>query len=72
MSYFNYVYQNNDLLIKFKGEIDSSKSSMKQGIQYKAPVSRFSKYQTLNDEQNLVKNKLVGKLTFLERKNRYK
>jgi len=24
MSYFNYVYQNNDLLIKFKGEIDSS------------------------------------------------
>ncbi|MBR0490856.1 MAG: hypothetical protein IJJ82_02275 [Clostridia bacterium] len=56
----------------YKGEIDSSKSSMKQGIQYKAPVSRFSKYQTLNDEQNLVKNKLVGKLTFLERKNRYK
>ncbi|MBO4293203.1 MAG: DEAD/DEAH box helicase family protein [Clostridia bacterium] len=56
----------------YTGQIDISKSGMKQGIQYRAPVSRFSEYQTLNDEQNLAKNKLVGKLTLLERKDEYK
>jgi len=55
----------------YKGEIDISKSGLRQGIQYRAPVSRFSKYQTLNDEQNLAKNKLVGKLTLLERKDEF-
>ncbi|MBO6243469.1 MAG: DEAD/DEAH box helicase family protein, partial [Clostridia bacterium] len=55
----------------YKGEIDISKSGLRQGIQYRAPVSRFSKYQTLNEEQNLAKNKLVGKLTLLERKDEF-
>lgn len=56
----------------YTGEIDISKSGLRQGIQYRAPVSRFSKYQTLNEEQNLAKNKLVGKLTLLERKDDFK
>lgn len=55
----------------YKGEIDISKSGLRQGIQYRAPVSRFSKYQTLNDEQNLAKNKIVGKLSLLERKDEF-
>ena len=55
----------------YTGQIDISKSGLRQGIQYKAPVSRFSKYQTLNEEQNLAKNKLVGKLTLLERKDEF-
>lgn len=55
----------------YKGEIDIAKSGLKQGIQYRAPISRFSKYQTLSEEQNLVKNKIVGKLTLLERQKNY-
>ena len=52
----------------YKGQIDISKSGMKQGIQYKKPQARLSRYQALSDEQNLEKNKLVGKLTLLENK----
>lgn len=57
--------------LTYKGEIDFAKRGLKQGIQYRTPISRFSKYQTLSEEQNLVKNKIVGKLTLLERKEEY-
>ena len=57
---------------KYWGVINSSKSCIKKGIEYRASVSRFSNYKTINENQNLEKNKLVGKLTLLERKNRYK
>ena len=52
----------------YKGEIYTSISGIKQGIQYKRPYERLSSYQTLNKEQNLEKNKVVGKLTLLENK----
>ena len=48
--------------------IDTSKSRMKKGIVYKAPLSRISSFQALNDEQTLGKNKIVAKLTILEQK----
>ena len=48
--------------------IDTSKSGMKKGIVYKAPLSRISSFQALNDEQTLEKNKIVAKLTILEQK----
>ena len=48
--------------------IDTSKSGMKKGIIYKAPLARVSSFQALNDEQTLEKNKIVAKLTILEQK----
>ena len=48
--------------------IDTSKSGTKKGIVYKAPLSRISSFQALNDEQTLEKNKIVAKLTILEQK----
>ena len=48
--------------------IDTSKSGMKKGIVYKAPLARVSSFQALNDEQTLEKNKIVAKLTILEQK----
>ena len=48
--------------------IDTSKSGMKKGIVYKAPLARVSSFQTLDDEQTLEKNKIVAKLTILEQK----
>ena len=48
--------------------IDTSKSGMKKGIVYKAPLSRISSFQALDDEQTLEKNKIVAKLTILEQK----
>ena len=50
-----------------KEKIDSNKAKMRKGISYKLPYARISSYQTLNEEQSLEKNKIVGKLTFLER-----
>ena len=41
---------------------------MKKGIVYKAPLSRISSFQALDDEQTLEKNKIVAKLTILEQK----
>ena len=43
--------------------IDTSKSGMKKGIIYKAPLARVSSFQALDDEQTLEKNKIVAKLT---------
>ena len=48
--------------------IDISKSGMKKGIVYKAPLARVSSFQALDDEQTLEKNKIVAKLTILEPK----
>ena len=48
--------------------IDTSKSGMKKGIVYKAPLTRVSSFQALDDEQTLEKNKIVAKLTILEQK----
>ena len=48
--------------------IDTSKSGMKKGIIYKAPLARVSSFQALDDEQTLEKNKIVAKLTILEQK----
>ena len=48
--------------------IDISKSGMKKGIVYKAPLARVSSFQALDDEQTLEKNKIVAKLTILEQK----
>ena len=47
--------------------IDISKSGMKKGIVYKAPLARVSSFQALDDEQTLEKNKIVAKLTVLEK-----
>ena len=48
--------------------IDTSKSGMKKGIVYKAPLARVSSFQALDEEQTLEKNKIVAKLTILEQK----
>ena len=47
--------------------IDISKSGMKKGIVYKAPLARVSSFQALDDNQTLEKNKIVAKLTILEK-----
>ena len=47
--------------------IDISKSGMKKGIVYKAPLARVSSFQALDDKQTLEKNKIVAKLTVLEK-----
>ena len=54
---------------RFKSEeiLDKSKASMKKGISYISPVARISSYQALNKEQSLEKNKIIAKLTLLER-----
>ena len=47
--------------------IDASKAKLRKGITYRAPVARISSYQALNEEQSLEKNKIIAKLTLLER-----
>ncbi len=50
-----------------KESLDPNKARPRKGIKYKAPVARISSYQTLNEEQSLEKNKIIAKLTLLER-----
>ena len=50
-----------------KGELDVSKAKPRKGISYRSPVARISNYQALNEEQSLEKNKIIAKLTLLER-----
>ncbi len=50
-----------------KEPLDQSKAKPRKGIKYKSPVARISSYQALNDEQSLEKNKIIAKLTLLER-----
>ena len=47
--------------------ITPSKAKMRKGITYRSPVARISNYQALNEEQSLEKNKIIAKLTLLER-----
>lgn len=50
-----------------KEELDPSKAGLRKGIYYRAPHARISSYQALSEEQSLEKNKIVAKLTLLER-----
>ena len=47
--------------------LDPSKAKIRKGITYRSPVARISSYQALNEEQSLEKNKIIAKLTLLER-----
>ena len=47
--------------------LDQSKAKLRKGITYRSPVARISSYQALNEEQSLEKNKIIAKLTLLER-----
>ena len=49
---------------------ETRKTSMRKGVTYSAPYTRIRDLQGLNGEQNLAKNKIIGKLTILERKGR--
>ena len=50
-----------------KEELDVSRAKLNKGITYRSPVARISSYQALNEEQLLEKNKIIAKLTLLER-----
>ena len=50
-----------------KEPLDPSKAKPRKGITYRSPVARISSYQALNEEQSLEKNKMIAKLTLLER-----
>ena len=47
--------------------LDPSNAKPRKGITYSSPVARISSYQALNEEQSLEKNKIIAKLTLLER-----
>ena len=47
--------------------LDPSNAKPRKGITYRSPVARISSYQALNEEQSLEKNKVIAKLTLLER-----
>ncbi len=47
--------------------LNPSKANVRKGIIYRSPVARISSYQALNEEQILEKNKIIAKLTLLER-----
>lgn len=57
---------------KTKEGIDVNKAGLKKGITYRSPHARISSYQSLNEEQTLEKNRIIGKLTVLERKQAMK
>ena len=57
---------------KSKEGIDVSKAGLKKGITYRSLHARISSYQSLNEEQTLIKNKIIAKLTVLERKQAMK
>lgn len=47
--------------------LEPSNAKPRKGITYRSPVARISSYQALNEEQALEKNKIIAKLTLLER-----
>ena len=47
--------------------LDPSNAKPRKGITYRSPVARISSYQALNEEQALERNKIIAKLTLLER-----
>ncbi|MDR0978560.1 MAG: hypothetical protein LBL91_01225 [Lachnospiraceae bacterium] len=48
-------------------KVNDMKTVMKKGIIYTNPTSRLTNHQLLNDEQNFEKNKILAKLTALEK-----
>ena len=50
-----------------KEGIDLSKIGVRKGLTIKAPVSRISTYSALDEEQSLEKNRIIAKMTLLER-----
>ncbi len=50
-----------------KEKINPNKAKLKKGITYKAPIAKLSSYQALSENQSLEKNKIIAKLTLLER-----
>ncbi len=50
-----------------KEEVMVQSARIKKGIIYSDPTARISSYQALNQEQSLEKNRIVAKLTLLER-----
>lgn len=50
-----------------KEELAEDKAKPRKGISYRAPTARISSYQALSEEQSLEKNKIIAKLTLLER-----
>ena len=53
-----------------KEKLSQKKPNRKKGITYRPPVIRMSSYQVLNEEQIFEKNKIIAKLTLLERKGK--
>ena len=53
-----------------KEKFELRKAKPKKGISYRAPIIRISNWQALNREQSLERNKIVAKLTVLERKGK--
>ena len=47
--------------------IELSKAKARKGLTIKAPISRISTYSALNSEQSLEKNRIIAKMTLLER-----
>ena len=47
--------------------LDKSNARPRKSITYRSPIARFSNYGVLNEEQTLEKNKIIAKLTLLER-----
>ena len=54
-------------IIEDEENFDTSKAKLKKGIVYRAPTARISSYKALNNKQSLEKNKIIAKLTILER-----
>ena len=52
--------------------LDLSNAKPRKGISYRAPIIRISNWQALNNEQSLERNKIIAKLTVLERKGKMK
>ena len=50
-----------------KEKLEEKTPKMKKGIIYKTPTVRVSRFQALTEEQNLYKNKVIAKLTILEK-----
>lgn len=50
-----------------KEPLNLNNAKPRKGITYRSPIARISSYQALNEEQSLEKNKIIAKLTLLER-----
>ncbi len=53
---------------KANEELTKKEANVRRGIVYRSPISRISNYKALSEEQVLEKNKIMAKLTLLERR----